>query len=332
MPLKLIPPRKGKTPNWSIRGTYLGQYVERTAGTPEKKIAQRELKKLEADIECGRYAKPTGPTFNDAALKYLRLGKDNRFIDKLVDYFGSTPLSLIDQDAIDKAADEIYPLASPATKNRQVYTPVCAILTVSKIKLNLTRPEGGNGERRHFWMTPDQISRLVEKASERDREFGSLLIFLFYAGTRLSEALNAKIEDLNLQECWLRILDTKNGEPRLVHLPPTLVAELASHPRGLNRKGKIFRFTKNGRLYKWLEDACQASGVLIPDGVAFHAFRHSWAAAMRRYAGLDTTGLVATGAWKSRQAAAFYEHAVQTEEARRADMIPNIMSRGKSVE
>ncbi len=43
---------------------------------------------------------------------------------------------------------------------------------------------------------------------------------------------------------------------------------------------------------------------------------------MRRYAGLDTTGLVETGAWRSRQAAAVYEHAIQSEEARRADALP----------
>jgi integrase len=332
MPLKLVPPRKDKSPNWSIRGTYLGECVNRTAGTADKKTAQRELKRIEEEIERGRYAKPTGPTFADAALKYLKLGKDQRFIAKLVEYFKETSLSLIDQDAIDKAADELYPLASPATKNRQVYTPICSILMKSKIKLNLDRPEGANGERRLFWMTPDQVGRLVGKASERDAEFGLFLTFLFYTGVRLSEALDAQLNELNLQEGWLRILDTKNGDPRLVYLPPTLVAELASHPRGLDRQGKLFRFTKNGRLYQWLDAACQASGVIIPEGVAFHAFRHTWAASMRRYAGLDTTGLVATGAWKSRQAAAFYEHAVQSEEARRADMIPNIVTRGKAVE
>lgn len=51
-------------------------------------------------------------------------------------------------------------------------------------------------------------------------------------------------------------------------------------------------------------------------------FRHTWWAWLRRYAGLDTTGLVATGAWRSRQAAAVYEHAVQSEEARKADALP----------
>jgi hypothetical protein len=33
MPIKLKPPREGKSPNYSIRGTYLGVYVDETTGT-----------------------------------------------------------------------------------------------------------------------------------------------------------------------------------------------------------------------------------------------------------------------------------------------------------
>jgi hypothetical protein len=43
---------------------------------------------------------------------------------------------------------------------------------------------------------------------------------------------------------------------------------------------------------------------------------------MRRYAGLDTKGLVATGAWKDRKSADRYEHVVVSEEARRAELLP----------
>ena len=76
MPLKLIPPRPGKTPNYTVRGTYLRVYVERTAGTPEKKLAGQVLKGIERAIERGEYAatpKPVleatrPPTFADAAL------------------------------------------------------------------------------------------------------------------------------------------------------------------------------------------------------------------------------------------------------------------------
>jgi hypothetical protein len=53
MPLKLIPPRAGKTPFWSIRGTYLGHYINRSAGSREKAFAEKLRKKLQRDIESG---------------------------------------------------------------------------------------------------------------------------------------------------------------------------------------------------------------------------------------------------------------------------------------
>jgi hypothetical protein len=43
---------------------------------------------------------------------------------------------------------------------------------------------------------------------------------------------------------------------------------------------------------------------------------------MRRYAGLDTKGLVATGAWKDRKSADRYEHVQVSEEARKAVLLP----------
>jgi hypothetical protein len=62
--------------------------------------------------------------------------------------------------------------------------------------------------------------------------------------------------------------------------------------------------------------------VVIPERVAFHAFRHTYGAWMRRHAGLDTSGLVGTRAWLSHAAARVYEHVDTREEARKADFLP----------
>src|SRR5690349_18865938 len=75
MPLKLVPPQEGRSPNWRIRGTYLGTYVDRSAGTARKELAAKELARLRVEIECGRYAPTSGPTFLEAAHLYLRSGK-----------------------------------------------------------------------------------------------------------------------------------------------------------------------------------------------------------------------------------------------------------------
>jgi hypothetical protein len=66
MPLYLRPPRKGKSPNWEIRGSYLDVAVDRSTGTPKKAVAEQQRKRLEEQIERGEYppkaAQPDAPT------------------------------------------------------------------------------------------------------------------------------------------------------------------------------------------------------------------------------------------------------------------------------
>ena len=70
MPLKLRPPRAGKTPYYYIRGTYLGVYVEESTGTGRREIAEQLLRKKRDEIECGAVARPGEPTFAEAAPEY----------------------------------------------------------------------------------------------------------------------------------------------------------------------------------------------------------------------------------------------------------------------
>ena len=246
MPLKLIEPRAGMSKNWRIRGTYLRISVDQTTGTPDKKVAARALAKVRDEIECGAFSRPGAPTFASAALKYIEAGGEERFILKLADHFGETPLARIDQAAVDAAALALYPRATPATRNRQVYSPVSAILKGAGVVEGLKRPKGARGARRLFWLTPGQATAILAAATGRDLEFGLFLAFLLYTGCRLTEVLMLQIRDLNLSEGWARIAETKNGEPRLVHLPPVIVAALATHPRGMGRVGKVFRFARTG--------------------------------------------------------------------------------------
>ena len=53
--LKLVKPRKGKSPYYRVRGTYLKQYVDRSTGTSERKTAAKALKKWKEEIEQGPF-------------------------------------------------------------------------------------------------------------------------------------------------------------------------------------------------------------------------------------------------------------------------------------
>ena len=154
MPLKLIPPRPGKSPNYSIRGTYQRIYIDRTTGTSNKQKAQDVLKGVIRQIESGEFRK-TEPaveekrsiTFAEAALAYLKAGGDPKYISALTELTGEHALrdksiDAIDQIAIDNAVSAIYPDAPATTRNRQGYTPISAILKRAGVERKIMRPIG----------------------------------------------------------------------------------------------------------------------------------------------------------------------------------------------
>jgi integrase len=322
MPLKLVPPRPGKSPNYTIRGTYLGIYIDRTAKTADRGQARKLLAQLKGEIERGSLAARKPLSFAAAALSYIRAGGESKFLLPLNDYFGDTALEAITQGDIDEAATLLYPDASPATRNRQVYTPLSAIRRHAGIEGTLKRPKGAQGEVRIDWIWPDEAGRLFDAAGAIDNEFRLFLMLLTYCGPRLSEVLEAFLcDDVRLDESFGFVGRTKNGYPRPMHLPPIIVAELANHPRGLTRPGEpVFKFRKNGHLYALMAAARAQAG--LSTHVTFHTLRHTWATWMRRYAGLDAKALVDTGTWKDLKSAARYSHAVVSEEARKSDLLP----------
>jgi integrase len=320
MPLKLVAPRQGRSQNYRVRGTHYGTKIDASAGTADRKVADKERQRIEREIESGRFAAAAGPDFMSAAISYLEAGGEARFVAPLSAHFGALPLGELDQAAIDRAAVALYPNATPATRNRQVYTVVSAILKHAGVEKALRRPKGARGRRRPHFLAPDQANALIAAAEGGQPRFGALLTFLFGTGCRLSEALRLRWDDVDLSRSTAIIRETKNGRPRVAHLPPVVVAALANVQGNL--AGSVFRMTKCGRIYAWLDEAATAAGVVIPDGVAFHICRHFYGAAMRRYAGLDTSGLVATGAWDSHEGARVYEHVDASEEARKADLLP----------
>lgn len=347
MPLKLQKPRPGKTPNWSIRGTYLGVRVDESTGTPNEALAKKILAAKRSEIERGVTSPivakdaPAAPLFVDAAVAYMESGGDRKYLGEwnaetrswvggVLTRLGDKPLNEITQQEIDRAAAALYPTASAATRNRHVYTPVSAVLKHAGVDFKIKRPRGWRGQARVDWLQPEQAFRMLDAADAHDPEFGVFLTFLLYTGCRLNEALALTCDRLMLKEAFAYFPRTKNDDPRGVHLPPVLVAALANHPRGLARgQQKVFRFRKCGRLYTLMGKVKANAG---PDVsfATFHTFCHTWATWMRRYGKLDTRGLVGTGRWRDQKSAARYEHVVASEESMRADMLPTRRNRKRT--
>lgn len=338
MPITLKPPVKGRSKFYRVRGTYLGVRVDRTTETTEERAAKVILKRWKEEIERGTYShgipraetvkRPA--TFGDAAIAYIDAGGERAFLGPIIELNGpmglrDKALTEIDQISIDRCAAMLYPKATAATKNRQVYTPVSAVLKRAGIEKRILRPAGWRGRKSVSWLTPEQAFALFAAADQHSAEFGLFLKLLCYTGMRLGEAINIKIGDIDISNAIIYLPQTKNGDARTVYLTKDLVAALANHPRGLDRPkhSRLIRFHVGGRIRTMLAEAMEAAGLSFPRRQrGFHLFRHTWATWMRRYGGLDTSALLETGAWRDRSSAARYEHLDVTEEARKADLLP----------
>lgn len=322
MPIKLIPPRKGKTPYWSVRGTYLGISVDRSTKAGKRAVAAKVLQRFERDIESGCFAVKGEMTFAGAALIYMKAGGERRYLKPLLEHFGDRPVSQINQEAVDEAAVAICPNAGPATRNRQVYAIVQAAIRRAGHSIILRRPAGSTPNNLTAWLWPEQAEAIFDEAEKLNKDFAALLIVLCYTGLRLSEALNLTWDNVRLADGYAYVPQTKNDEPRPVFLPPVAVAALANMARDVRPQSRVFRFSKSGHLYSLLRVAAIRASVDLPERSAFHIFRHTYATWMRRYAGADSQALIATGAWKDRKSVDRYTHTIVSEESQRAALLP----------
>jgi integrase len=232
--------------NWYLRGTLRGVSVRESCGTDDEKIAKEIRAKREWEIlQRSVYGIKASGTFIGAVAIYLENDGDARFLQPLIDHFGSTALAKIDQAGADTAALAIYPGLAPATINRQLYTPLSAVINMAASKdycapVKFKRPKLPKGRVR--WITHAEAFCLIEACAPHLKP---LVAFLFYTGARIGEALWLDWRNIDLQRGQVQFLDTKNGRDRGVPLHPDLVAILANLP---HRDGCVFR--KQGRLIK----------------------------------------------------------------------------------
>ena len=98
-------------------------------------------------------------------------------------------------------------------------------------------------------LSPDEVQRLI--ASAKNLYHRTLLLTLYGAGLRRSEACQLKVRDIDSQRMVLRIEQGKGGRDREIPLTPTLLAALREYYRWMRPKTYLFPGTHNG----WRADA-----------------------------------------------------------------------------
>ncbi len=326
MPLEII--RRHKSRNWYLRGTVRGITVDETTGTDIWEKAneiriKREAQLLENSIHGARKT----ATFLQAAVMYLEFGGESRYVEKIAKYFGSTKLDAINQTAIEVAAKKLYPRAGHSTLNRQVYTPVSAILKFAAkrelcSRFEIERPEQPPG--RVKWITPKEADRLIECSAPHLKP---LIIFLLYTGARLSEALYLDWREVDLSSSHVSFLDTKNGEARGVHLHRRVVVALGNIS---HRSGAVFLTNRGlpyarkdgerggGQIKTAFAGACRRAGI---EDFSPHDCRHTWATWHYKI-NRDLIALQKLGGWKTERMVLRYAHVNVETLAASQDRLP----------
>jgi integrase/recombinase XerD len=130
-------------------------------------------------------------------------------------------------------------------------------------------------------LSPDEVQRLI--AGAKNLYHRTLLLTLYGAGLRRSEACQLKVRDIN--SMVLRVEQGKGGRDREIPLSPTLLAALREYYRWMRPRTYLFPGTHQG----WRADAPITSKVIweavrlatrkagIDKRVTPHTLRHSYA-------------------------------------------------------
>ncbi|MFW8636684.1 tyrosine-type recombinase/integrase [Cribrihabitans pelagius] len=286
MPLKLR--RKPGSLNWYIRGTVAGIHVDRSTQTSNRKAAEAIRIRTEAQIlQRAALGKKATATFEEAVVNYLMADGEERFLDPLLRHFAGKKLSEIDNAAINAAAQKLYPKAAPATINRQLITPISAILNMAaedklcdpirlrrrKVDTKVTR-----------WLTPEEFEAF---AAELPPHLIRIIGFMIGSGARVRETLSLQASTFYQGTRQAYLVDTKSGHPRMVEFPERARQMICT--KDLPEKGELF-LTSRGKPYELRDNTggqiktafnkarhragLEGNG---PRKVTPHTIRHTWA-------------------------------------------------------
>jgi integrase len=148
---------------------------------------------------------------------------------------------------------------------------------------------------------------VTDFAKHSSPHLGALCLFMFGTGARISEALNLKWADIDMDETTALIRQTKISEERTAHLPPPLVVAIANIDSNRCQTDKVFKYSSRDTAKPSWNAVIKRAGL---KHLSFHSCRHGFATTML-HSGIDVVTVAKMGGWKDvSQVVKTYGHAM----------------------
>lgn len=217
---------RGWVPERQADGRIARQRIERGPGSPTRSACQALCDQLNRLYEERASAVKRPLTFSRAVTNYITSGGEARFLtDAIMTRIGLRQCSDIDDTVMSDLSRELFPNATPATVNRQLYTPVIAVLSMAAKgghcpHPTLTRPRG-HDKAPPITIPAEDWFALIEPHCSR--KLWALLLVLTLHGRRPKELLLLPPAAYDRGAGTLSIPDSKTGTPVLVRLAPICI-------------------------------------------------------------------------------------------------------------
>ena len=257
-------------------------------------------------------------TFQEAAVSYVEHGGEARYLPRLIERFGGELVDAITPLAVRKAAVDLMPNAAPSTRNRQVITPVRAVLYHAH-ELGWRMPA-----RIRLFPAPKQrktvpagrrwLETFVDQCDEDGlAHLAAIVLFMNLTGARVSEAIALQGQDVDLRQRTAMLVKTKTDVMSLRYMPDHLVERIRD--LGPVQGQRVFRYTSRFSVNERIAAVCRRAGLVYKSShtVGRHAF-----ATNALNAGVSVRVAMDAGGWKS--SSIFLETYAHTLNAGRAVM------------
>lgn len=297
---------RGRVPVRSTDGEIKYQPVERGTGArtlAEARIRGKQIEReyheranLRFEEEDEQEAPPAETTFAEAALSYMRAGKERTYLAPILERIGNKPLTAVTQEVVQTLAEELKGHCSAAYQNRSIYTPILAVLNyAAKLRMCppplLIRPKGHDNSPPLTIPSKEWFEAVLPRLSPSKR---AAVLLITLHGLRISEALQRNPGELDMDRGLLSIPTSKTGEPFLLPLGEPVLEAIREIPDWRKQRW-LFGTRHNSNFHKALARACKAAGVEM---FGSHAIgRHSFATRILRDEGKSLAFLKAAGRW-----------------------------------